>query len=212
MSQPLLPPALLQSREFAGANLLTLLLYGAFSAALFLLPFDLIVRRGFSASKAGLVFLPIGLIIGLASRSAGRWADRVGPRLPLILGSVTVALAAILLALSPANLWLGAVGARSADGNRYGDGGGASHHRRDERGSGSRIRHGLGRKQRGQPYCRLELGFNRRVGRLSPLPPCLQSLSSMEPKSCALASYRTCLRQQGLRSKPRFFTPIRWRC
>ena len=110
VSQPLLPPALLQSREFTGANLLTLLLYGAFSAVLFLLPFDLIARRGFSASEAGLVFLPIGLIIGLASRSAGRWADRVGPRLPLILGSVIVALAAILLALSPANLWLGAVG------------------------------------------------------------------------------------------------------
>jgi EmrB/QacA subfamily drug resistance transporter len=110
VSQLLLPPALLQSREFGGANLLTLLLYDAFSAVLFLLPFDLIVRRGFSASEAGLVFLPIGLIIGLASRRAGRWADRVGPRLPLILGSATVALAPILLALSPANLWLGAVG------------------------------------------------------------------------------------------------------
>ena len=60
--------------------------------------------------KPAFVFLPIGLIIGLASRSAGRWADRVGPRLPLILGSAIVALAAILLALSSANLWLGAVG------------------------------------------------------------------------------------------------------
>ena len=110
VSQPLLPPALLQSREFAGANLLTLLLYGAFSAVLFLLPFDLIVRRGLSASEAGLVFLPIGLIIGLTSRTAGRWADTAGPRLPLILGSAIVALAAILLALSPANLWLGAIG------------------------------------------------------------------------------------------------------
>ena len=110
-SLPLLPPALLQSREFTAANLLTLLLYGAFSAVLFLLPFDLIVRRGFSASEAGLVFLPIGLVIGLASRSAGRWADSVGPRLPLTLGSAIVALAAILLALSFANLWLGAVGA-----------------------------------------------------------------------------------------------------
>jgi len=110
VSQPLLPPVLLRSREFAGANLLTLLLYGAFSAVLFLLPFDLIARRGFSASEAGLVFLPIGVVIGLASRSAGRWADSAGPRLPLILGSAIVALAAILLALSPANLWLGAVG------------------------------------------------------------------------------------------------------
>ena len=109
-SQPLLPPAFLRNREFAAANLLTLLLYGAFSAVLFLLPFDLIVRRGFSASEAGLVFLPMGLVIGLASRSAGRWADTAGPRLPLVLGSVIVALAAILLALDSANLWLGVVG------------------------------------------------------------------------------------------------------
>ena len=55
--QPLLPPAFLRNREFAVANLLTLLLYGAFSAVLFLLPFDLIARRGFSASEAGLVLL-----------------------------------------------------------------------------------------------------------------------------------------------------------
>ena len=110
MSQPLLPPAFLQNREFAVDNVLTLLLYGSFSAMLFLLPFDLIVRRGFSASEASIVFLPIGVVIGLASRSAGRWADKVGPRLPPILGWAIVALAAILLALSPANLWLGTVG------------------------------------------------------------------------------------------------------
>jgi EmrB/QacA subfamily drug resistance transporter len=109
-SQPLLPPALLRNRKFAVANLLTLLLYGAFAAVLFLLPFDLIARRGLSASEAGLLFLPIGLIIGLASRRAGRWADRVGPRMPLSLGSAIVALAATFLAFSAPNLWLGALG------------------------------------------------------------------------------------------------------
>ena len=109
-SQPLLPPALLQSREFTAANLLTLLLYGAFAAVLFLLPFDLIARRGLSASEAGLLFLPIGLVIGTASRTAGRWADRVGPRMPLMFGSAFVALAATLLAFSSPNLWLGALG------------------------------------------------------------------------------------------------------
>jgi MFS family permease len=95
---------------FAGANLLTFFLYGAFSAILFLLPFDLIARRGYSASEAGLVFLPVGLVVGLASRSAGRWADAVGPRLPLVLGSAIVSFATILLALAIANLWLGVVG------------------------------------------------------------------------------------------------------
>lgn len=110
VSQPLLPPALLQSREFAAANLLTLLLYGAFAAVLFLLPFDLIARRGLSASEAGLLVLPIGLVIGTASRTAGRWADKVGPRIPLSFGSALVALAATLLAFSSPNLWLGALG------------------------------------------------------------------------------------------------------
>jgi EmrB/QacA subfamily drug resistance transporter len=109
-SQPLLPPALLQSREFTAANLLTLLLYGAFAAILFLLPFDLIARRGLSASEAGVLLLPIGLVVGTASRTAGRWADRVGPRLPLSFGSALVALAATLLAFSSPNLWLGALG------------------------------------------------------------------------------------------------------
>jgi predicted MFS family arabinose efflux permease len=108
-AQPLLPPELLRNRDFVGANLLTLFLYGAFGAVLFLLPFDLIERRGYSASEAGLVFLPIGLVIGLASRRAGRWADMAGPRLPLVLGSAIVALALSLLALTLSDLWLGVV-------------------------------------------------------------------------------------------------------
>ncbi len=109
-AQPLLPPELLRNRDFAGANLLTLFLYGAFAAILFLLPFDLVARRGYSAAGAGLVFLPIGLVVGLASRPAGRWADMTGPRLPLVLGSALVALAASLLALTLSDLWLGVVG------------------------------------------------------------------------------------------------------
>jgi EmrB/QacA subfamily drug resistance transporter len=108
--EPLLPPKLLRNREFVGTNLLTFFLYGAFIAVLFLLPFDLIARRGYSASEAGLVFLPVGLVIGLASRSSGHWADISGPRLPLVLGSAMVASAAGLLALTVSDIWLGVVG------------------------------------------------------------------------------------------------------
>jgi EmrB/QacA subfamily drug resistance transporter len=108
--EPLLPPELWRNRQFTVANLLTLFLYGALSAALFLLPFDLIARRGLSASQAGLAFLPIGLVIGLASQRAGRWADAVGPRLPLALGSALTALAAALLAMALPNVWLGVGG------------------------------------------------------------------------------------------------------
>ena len=109
VSQPLLPPKLLRNRQFVGANLVTLFLYAAFSAVLFLLPFDLIARRGYSASEAGLMLLPIGLVIGLISRSVGRRADAIGPRPFLMLGSAFVSSAAILLALTLTNVWLGVV-------------------------------------------------------------------------------------------------------
>jgi EmrB/QacA subfamily drug resistance transporter len=93
-SNPLVPLSLFASRSFTGANLVTLLLYGALSAVLFLLPFDLIERRGLSAAQVGLSLLPLGLIIGTGSGFAGRWADRIGPRRPLMIGSVLMAVAA----------------------------------------------------------------------------------------------------------------------
>ena len=106
-ANPLVPLALFASRSFTGANLMTLLLYGALSAVLFLLPFDLIERRGLSPIQVGLTLLPFGLIIGIVSRFAGAWADRIGPRWPLVLGSVLVAVAAAGLALGTDSFWTG---------------------------------------------------------------------------------------------------------
>jgi len=104
---PLMPPSLFQNKAFTGANLTTLLLYGSFTAVLFLLPFDLIERRGYSASEVGLILLPIGLIIGTISRFSGQWADRYGPRFPLMVGSLIVAFGAGILALNSPSFWTG---------------------------------------------------------------------------------------------------------
>ena len=71
-ANPILPETLFQSRPFLVANILTLFLYGALAGVLFLLPFDLIERRGMSASAVGAVLLPFGLIIGLFSRRVRR--------------------------------------------------------------------------------------------------------------------------------------------
>jgi EmrB/QacA subfamily drug resistance transporter len=95
---PLVPPALFRVRAFAGANLMTLFLYGALSGVMFLLPFELIGRRGLSAAEVGLTLMPLGLIIGLLARRMGALADRVGARPLLVAGSVLVALAAAGLA------------------------------------------------------------------------------------------------------------------
>lgn len=106
-TQPLVPLWLFRERTFAGANAMTLFLYGALSGVLFLLPFDLIERRGMSAAQVGLALLPLGLVIGLLSRPAGRWADLAGPRTPLAAGSLLVALASGGLAFGHPDLAVG---------------------------------------------------------------------------------------------------------
>src|SRR4029453_506415 len=50
---PMLPLHLFRSRDFAGANLLTLLLYAALAGSLFFLPLNLIQVQGYSAAGAG---------------------------------------------------------------------------------------------------------------------------------------------------------------
>lgn len=104
---PLMPPGLFADPAFLGANVMTLFLYGALGAVLFLLPFDLVGRRGLSAAEVGLSLLPLGLIIGTLSRAAGGLVERTGPRPPLAAGSALVALAAAGLALGPGSAWDG---------------------------------------------------------------------------------------------------------
>jgi EmrB/QacA subfamily drug resistance transporter len=103
---PMLPPALFRSREFTGANLLTLCLYGALGGGLFFLPLNLIQVQGWSATQAGAALLPLTVIMFVFSRRAGALADRAGPRLPLVLGPVVAAAGFALLG------WPGAGGAR----------------------------------------------------------------------------------------------------
>lgn len=88
---PMLPPALFRSRDFAGANLLTLFLYGALGGGLFYLPLNLIQAQGWSATEAGAALLPFTLIMFAFSRQAGALADRFGARLPLVLGPAIAA-------------------------------------------------------------------------------------------------------------------------
>lgn len=88
---PMVPPALFGSRTFAGANLLTLLLYCALGATTFVLPFNLIQVQGYSVVQAAAALLPFVVVMSLLSRWSGGLLDRYGSRLPLTLGPVIAA-------------------------------------------------------------------------------------------------------------------------
>ena len=86
-----MPLDLFGTLSFGGLTLLTFLLYGALGAAFVLMPYTLIENQGFTPLRAGAALLPIPVILGGASRFMGALAARTGPRWPLTLGPLVVA-------------------------------------------------------------------------------------------------------------------------
>jgi len=95
---PMTPPRLVQNRTFFGLNASTLMIYSGLAIMFFLLPFDLVDRRGMSTIDAGLAFLPFTLGVGLLSRPFGALADSIGARAMLIAGASGASLALLWMA------------------------------------------------------------------------------------------------------------------
>jgi EmrB/QacA subfamily drug resistance transporter len=109
-SAPMVPLTLFRSHTFSGANLLTLLLYGALGGVMFFLPFNLIQVQGYSPTFAGAAFLPFILLMFLLSRWAGGLVPRFGAKLPLVIGPLITAIGFALFAVpgitsGPSSYW-----------------------------------------------------------------------------------------------------------
>lgn len=101
MAYPLVDFALFRNRLFSAGVSAGLLSYGVLFGALFLLPFYVERILGRSPSVAGLLLSPIPIALGLVAPIAGTLTDRVGSRLPTVLGMALAAAGLFVVALAP---------------------------------------------------------------------------------------------------------------
>ncbi|MDQ6839519.1 MAG: MFS transporter [Actinomycetota bacterium] len=98
---PMLPLGIFRGRQLSAANGVTFVIYGALTAALFLLPTELQVGRHYSPTAAGIALLPVTAIMLVLSARSGRLAARIGPRLQMSVGPVIVGTGLVLLTRAP---------------------------------------------------------------------------------------------------------------
>lgn len=106
---PMTPLKLFRSRVFSGLNAYTLLLYGAFGGALFLLPFLLLRAHHYPPAAAGAALLPLSVGLAVLSPLSGRLVSRVGARTLLVCGPLLGAAGFALMAwrAETADYWTG---------------------------------------------------------------------------------------------------------
>ncbi|NMT62861.1 MDR family MFS transporter [Marinobacter orientalis] len=104
---PLVNIGLLQNPSFVYANLGAMALGLALFGSTYLVPLFVQTSLGFSATEAGLLMLPAGIVLGMTFPLAGRLADRLSARKLVVFGIILFATSAVLFALSDLELAFG---------------------------------------------------------------------------------------------------------
>lgn len=107
--EPLLPLHIFSSRLVAGANIATLFLYFALSGVIFFVVLNFQQLQHYSPLLSGLGLLPPIIIITFFSGPSGGLADRIGPRIPMIVGPalVGIGMSSFLLTGTKVNYFFG---------------------------------------------------------------------------------------------------------
>ncbi|MGO1463674.1 MAG: DHA2 family efflux MFS transporter permease subunit [Marinobacter sp.] len=108
IKHPLINVSLLRKPSFLSANLGAMALGLALFGSTYLIPLYVQTALGYSATEAGLLMLPAGIVLGMTFPLVGRLADRGGDARKLVIfGMAVFALSAILFALSELTLAFG---------------------------------------------------------------------------------------------------------
>ncbi|HMH69948.1 MAG TPA: MFS transporter [Candidatus Saccharimonadales bacterium] len=107
---PMVHLSLFKSGNFAGANLMTFLLYGALAGFIFAFTIYLQTHLHYTAIQAGLSALPVTLGIAFFSSKVGALAAKYGARWFLVVGPLLVAIGmATLIFLKPGASYITAI-------------------------------------------------------------------------------------------------------
>ncbi len=97
-THPMVPLSLFNSRLFAGTNAATFVIWGAIGTVFFFLTIHLQDDLGYSALEAGSATLPVTAMMLFFAAKSGALAQRIGPRLQMIVGPIVIAASFLLLA------------------------------------------------------------------------------------------------------------------
>ncbi|WP_426243284.1 MFS transporter [Nocardioides sp. LHG3406-4] len=95
--EPMMPLGLFANRTFSAANAMTFAVYAALGAVLFFLVIQLQTVSGYGALRAGVATLPITVCMLFLASRAGALGTRIGPRLPMTVGPLVMAVGTLLL-------------------------------------------------------------------------------------------------------------------
>ena len=94
---PMMPLGIFASRQFSAANLVTFVVYAALGGVFFLLVAFLQISMGYSPVAAGAATLPITALMLVLSARSGELAQRIGPRIPLTVGPLVIAVGLLMM-------------------------------------------------------------------------------------------------------------------
>ncbi|MBK5231393.1 MAG: DHA2 family efflux MFS transporter permease subunit [Thermoleophilia bacterium] len=100
VKNPMIEFKLFRHKNFLAANISQFLSGSIELGTAYLLPYFLLIIIGVSPLVAGLALIPATVPIILAGPLAGKWFDKVGGRMPLVVGFLTLSLSGLAMAFA----------------------------------------------------------------------------------------------------------------